>query len=198
MSPRARRSDPAVSSRRRKRLVSFSLDDSLLGRRGYKRLGPGMVDATTNFATLVVNEFAREVDQECEMSSQGTGENRRRRVDAGTPRQANAEDLLAELKHLLNSSGHPSFAPPPGSTVFPPASTAPEPLQTTQYDKALDSADDFSADGPLKRSTRTFSGADGQYRESTGIQLKLARGDGNSWPRGSCWPAWPWPARVSR
>ena len=53
------------------------------------------------------------------MSSQMTGDNRQeryeRRVGAGTTRQANAEEMLSELKRLLESSGHPPFAPQPPS-----------------------------------------------------------------------------------
>ena len=48
------------------------------------------------------------------MSSQGTRKNRQgeleRPLGAGPTPQANAEVLLAELKRLLESSGHPPFA----------------------------------------------------------------------------------------
>ena len=48
------------------------------------------------------------------MSSQkNRQEEYERRLGAGTTRQANAEELLSELKRLLESSGHPPFAPNP-------------------------------------------------------------------------------------
>ena len=103
------------------------------------------------------------------MSSQGTRENRqeefKRRVGGGTTRQASAEDLLSELKRLLESSGHPPFAPPPSaSIVSASASTAAEPRQSTDIDKAHDSADDLIADGSPKRSPADLRETYGQHQ----------------------------------
>jgi hypothetical protein len=103
------------------------------------------------------------------MSSQETRENRqeefKRRVGAGTTRQASAEDLLSELKRLLESSGHPPFAPPPSaSIVSASASTAAEPRQSTDIDKAHDSADDLIADGSPKRSPADLRETYGQHQ----------------------------------
>src|SRR5271165_2190402 len=103
------------------------------------------------------------------MSSQGTRENRqeefKRRVGGGTTRQASAEDLLSELKRLLESSGHPPFAPPPSaSIVSASASTAAEPRQSTDIDKAHDSADDSIADGSPKRSPADLRETYGQHQ----------------------------------
>ena len=129
-------------------------------------------DATTIFASVVGSDFAHEGGQECEMSSQGTRENRQdefeRRLGAGTTRQANAEELLAELKRLLESSGHPPFTPPPSaSIVSASASTAAEPRQSTEIEKAHDSADDLSADGSLKRSPADLCDTYGQHQDLT-------------------------------
>ena len=111
------------------------------------------------------------------MSSQGTRKNRQgeleRPLGAGPTPQANGEVLLAELKRLLESSGHPPFAPSPSpapplsaSTVFASASTAAKPRQSTDFDKT-DSADDLSADGSLKRSQANPSDTYGQHQELT-------------------------------
>ena len=93
------------------------------------------------------------------MSSQRTGENRQeeynRRLGAGTTRQVNAEEMLSELKRLLESSGHPPFAPQPSSAlasiVAASPSSAAEPQQWTDFDKAHGNAEDLSADRSLKR-----------------------------------------------
>ena len=111
------------------------------------------------------------------MSSQGTRKNRQgeleRPLGAGPTPQANGEVLLAELKRLLEFSGHPPFAPSPSpapplsaSTVFASASTAAKPRQSTDFDKT-DSADDLSADGSLKRSQANPSDTYGQHQELT-------------------------------
>jgi hypothetical protein len=111
------------------------------------------------------------------MSSQRTRKNRQgeleRPLSAGRTPQANAEVLLAKLKRLLESSGHPTFAPSPSpapplsaSTVFASASTAAKPRQSTDFDKT-DSADDLSADGSLKRSQAYPCDTDGQHQELT-------------------------------
>ncbi len=105
------------------------------------------------------------------MSSQATRTKRHEELErplgAGSTRQANAEELLAELKHLLESSGHPPFAPPlSASTVVASASTAVEPPQSTDFDKSHDSADDLSADGSLKRGPANLC-TDGQRQDLT-------------------------------
>ena len=111
------------------------------------------------------------------MSSQGTRKNRQaeleRPLGAGPTPQANAEVLLAELKRLLESSGHPPFAPSPSpapplsaSTVFASASTAAKPRQSTDFDKT-DGADDLSADGSLKRSQAAPCDTYGQHQDLT-------------------------------
>ena len=109
------------------------------------------------------------------MSSQRTGENRQeeyeRRLGAGTTRQANAEELLSELKRLLESSGHPPFAPQPSSPsasiVSASPSTAGEPQQSKDFDKTHDSADDLSADGSLKRRPADLRDTYGQHQDLT-------------------------------
>ena len=92
------------------------------------------------------------------MSSQSTGGNRQeeyeRRPGAGSTQQANAEELLSELKRLLESSGRPPFAPQPSSPfasiVATSPSTAGEPQRSKDFDKTHDSAEDLSADGSPK------------------------------------------------
>src|SRR5208283_1148923 len=109
------------------------------------------------------------------MSSKRTGEKRReeydRRLGAGTTRQANAEEMLSELKRLLESSGHPPFAPQPSSPsasiVSASPSIAAEPQQSTDFDKAHDSADDLSADGSLKRRPAELRDTYGQHQDLT-------------------------------
>src|SRR5260370_19793870 len=109
------------------------------------------------------------------MSSQRTGENRReeyeRRLSAGTTPLANAEELLSELKRLLESSGRPPFAPQPSSPsasiVSASPSTAVEPQQSAGYDKAHDSAHDLRADGSLKRRPADLRDTYGQHRDLT-------------------------------
>ena len=111
------------------------------------------------------------------MSSQGTRRNRQaeleRPLGARPTPQANAEVLLAELKRLLESSGHPPFAPSPSpapplsaSTVFASASTFAKPRQSTDFDKT-DGADDLSADGSLKRSQAAPCDTYGQHQDLT-------------------------------
>ena len=118
------------------------------------------------------------------MSSQGTRENRQEKFErplgAGPTRQVNAEELLAELKRLLESSRHPPFAPPPSaSTVFASASTAAEPRQSTEIEKAHDSTDDLSADGSLKRRSADLRDTYGQHehltREATHLRSRRWR-----------------------
>ena len=111
------------------------------------------------------------------MSFQRTGENTQeeydRRFGAGTTRQANAEELLSELKRLLESSGRPPFAPQPvlpsptASIVSASPSTAAEPQQSTDFDKAHDSADDLRAGGSLKRRPADLRDTYGQHRDLT-------------------------------
>jgi len=109
------------------------------------------------------------------MSSQRTGENRQeeyeRRLSAGTTRLANAEELLSELKRLLESSGRPPFAPQPSSpsASIVSASTliAAEPQQSTDFDKAHDSADDLRVDGSLKRRPADLRDTYAQHRDLT-------------------------------
>jgi hypothetical protein len=109
------------------------------------------------------------------MSSQRTGENRQeeydRRQSGGTTRLANAEELLSELKRLLESSGRPPFAPQPSSpsASIVSASTliAAEPQQSTDFDKAHDSADDLRVDGSLKRRPADLRDTYGQHRDLT-------------------------------
>ena len=79
------------------------------------------------------------------MSSRRTGDNRQeedaRRPEAGTTRQANAEEMLAELQRVLESSGPSPFARHPSSA---PAirSASPsvdgEPRESTDFDSARD------------------------------------------------------------
>ena len=89
------------------------------------------------------------------MNSQRAGENRQEehhRLGASTARQANADELLSELKRLLESSGRPPFAPQPPSPSAPIVSTSPstaaETQRSTDFAKAHDGADDLRADGP--------------------------------------------------
>jgi hypothetical protein len=109
------------------------------------------------------------------MNSQRTGDNRQeeyeRGVGAGTTRQANAEELLSELKRLLEASGHPPFAPQPSSPsasiVSASPSTGAELQQSTDFDKAQDSADDLRAGGSLKRRPADLRDTYGQHRDLT-------------------------------
>ncbi len=109
------------------------------------------------------------------MSSQRTEENRqeecKRRLGAGTTRQANAEELLSELKRLLESSGRPPFAPQPSSPfasiVATSPSTAGEPHRSKDFDKTHDSAEDLSADGSLKRRPPDQSDTCGRHQDLT-------------------------------
>ena len=106
------------------------------------------------------------------MSSYGTRKSKQEELEhplcVGPERQVNAEELLAELKHLLETSGHPPFAPlPSASTVFASASTAAEPRQSTEIEKARDSADDLSADGSLQRRRADLRDAGGQHQHVT-------------------------------
>ncbi len=109
------------------------------------------------------------------MSSQRTEENRqeeyKRRLGAGATRQANAEELLCELKRLLESSGHPPFAPQPSSPsasiVAASPSTAGEPQQSKDFDKTHDSADDLTTDGSPKRRPADLRDTCGQHQDLT-------------------------------
>ena len=111
------------------------------------------------------------------MSFQRTGENTQeeydRRFGADTTRQANAEELLSELKRLLESSGRPPFAPQPlplspsASIVSASPLVAAEPQQSTDFDKAHDSADHLRADGSLKRRPGDLRDTYGQHRDLT-------------------------------
>src|SRR5271166_6260354 len=118
------------------------------------------------------------------MSSYGTRKSKQEELEhplcVGPERQVNAEELLAELKHLLETSGHPPFAPlPSASTVFASASTAAEPRQSTEIEKARDSADDLSADGSLQRRRADLRDAGGQHqhvtREATHLRSRRRR-----------------------
>src|SRR5271165_3253122 len=110
------------------------------------------------------------------MSSQRTEENRQeeydRRFGAGTTRQVNAEELLSELKRLLESSGHPPFAPQPSSPsasiVSASPSAAAEPQRSTDFDNAHDSAGDLSVDGSLERRPADPRDTYGQHQDLTG------------------------------
>ena len=110
------------------------------------------------------------------MSSQRTEENRQeeydRRFGAGTTRQANAEELLSELKRLLESSGRPPFAPQPSSPsasiVSASPSAAAEPQRSTDFDNAHDSAGDLSVDGSLERRPADPRDTYGQHQDLTG------------------------------
>ncbi len=109
------------------------------------------------------------------MSSQMTGDNRQeryeRRVGAGTTRQANAEEMLSELKRLLESSGHPPFAPrppsPSASIVSGSPSAAAEPQQSSDFHKGHDIADDLNADGSLERRPAGPCDTYGQHQDLT-------------------------------
>ncbi len=124
------------------------------------RMALEWLDAMT-IRPVVGSGFVHEGEQECEMTSQGTRENRqeefKRRLGSGTTRQANAEELLAELKHLLESSGHPPFAPRPSALI----------VSASDFDKAHDSAGDSSAYGSLRPSPVGPCGADSQHRDPT-------------------------------
>ncbi|WP_147262976.1 hypothetical protein [Roseiarcus fermentans] len=110
------------------------------------------------------------------MSSQRTEENGQeeydRRLGADMTRQVNAEEMLAELKRLLETSGHPPFAPQPfspfASIVSASPSAAAEPQQTTDFDNAHDNADDFGADGSLERRQADQRDTRGQHHDQTG------------------------------
>src|SRR5208282_3942133 len=110
------------------------------------------------------------------MSSQRTEENRQeeydRRFGAGTTRQVNAEELLSELKRLLESSGRPPFAPQAPSPSASIASAFPlgaaESQQSTGFHKAYDSADDLSAEGSLERRPADLRDTYGQHQDLTG------------------------------
>ena len=120
------------------------------------------------------------------MSFQRTGENTleeyNRRFGADTTQQANAEELLSELKRLLESSGRPPFAPQPhppspaAAIVAASPSTAAEPQQSTDFDKAHDGADVSSADGSLKLRPADLRDSYGQHRDLTeGVRHLRAR-----------------------
>jgi hypothetical protein len=109
------------------------------------------------------------------VSSQRTGENTQleyeRRLAGGTSRRANAEELLSELKRLLESSGRPPFAPQPASPsasiVSATPSTAAKPQLSADFAKAHEGADDLSADGSLKRRRADLRDTYGQHQELT-------------------------------
>src|SRR5271165_860472 len=110
------------------------------------------------------------------MSSRKSEENRQeeydRRFGAGTTRQVNAEELLSELKRLLESSGRPPFAPQAPSPSASIASAFPlgaaESQQSTGFHKAYDSADDLSAEGSLERRPADLRDTYGQHQDLTG------------------------------
>ena len=110
------------------------------------------------------------------MSSQRTEENRQEEYDprfgAGTTRQVNAEELLSELKRLLESSGHPPFTPQPSSPsasiVSASPSAAAEPRRSIDFDNTHDSAGDFSVDGSLERRPADPRDTRGQHQDLTG------------------------------
>ena len=108
------------------------------------------------------------------MSSQRTEENRQeeydRSVGAGTTRQSNAEELLSELKRLLESSGRPPFAPQPPSSsasIVSPSAAA-EPQRSTDFDTAHDSTGDLTVDGSLERRPADPRDTFGQHQDLTG------------------------------
>ncbi len=69
------------------------------------------------------------------------------RLGAGAPREANADDLLAELKHVLQSAGRlPAEAPSPGATA-PEPDPAATLSRTIEASLARGAADDLRA-GP--------------------------------------------------
>jgi hypothetical protein len=115
------------------------------------------------------------------MSSQRTEENRQeeydRRFGAGTTRQVNAEEMLAELKRLVESSGRPPFASrppsPSASIVSASPATGAEPQHSTDFDNAHDSADDLSADGALERRLADLRDTYGQHQDLTGQATQL-------------------------
>src|SRR5271166_3549662 len=110
------------------------------------------------------------------MSSQRTEENRQeeydRRVGAGMTRQVNAEELLSELKRLLESSGRPPFAPQPPSPSASIVSASPlgsaEPQKSTRFNKAHEDTDTLSADGSLERRPADPRDTYGQHQDLTG------------------------------
>ena len=110
------------------------------------------------------------------MSSQRTEENRQeeydRRFGAGTTRQVNAEELLSELKRLLESSGRPPFAPQPSSPsasiVSASPSAAAEPQRSTDVAKTHDGYGDLSVDGSLERRQADPRDTYGQHQDQTG------------------------------
>src|SRR5271166_3577192 len=109
------------------------------------------------------------------MSCQRTEENRQeeydRRVGAGTTRQVNAEELLSELKRLLESSGRPPFAPQPPSPSASIVSASPlgaaEPQKSTHFNKAHENTDDLSADRSLERRPADLLDSYGQHQGLT-------------------------------
>jgi len=115
------------------------------------------------------------------MISQRTGEERQveydRSLGAGTTRQVNAEEMLSELKRLLESSGHPPFtsqpSSPSASIVSMSPSAAAEPQQSTDFDKAHESAGDLSADGSLKRRPADLRDTLDQHQDLTGEVTRL-------------------------
>jgi hypothetical protein len=84
----------------------------------------------------------------------------------------NAEEMLSELKRLLESSGHPPFAPQPSSPlasiVAASPSSAAEPQQWTDFDKAHGNAEDLSADRSLKRGPVDLHNTCDQHQDLTG------------------------------
>ncbi len=96
------------------------------------------------------------------MGSQEIGDRSRkdhdRRPGADSTQQVNAQEMLAELKRLLESAERPPFAPrpssPSASTGLAQPSGATEPWRSTDFAEGDDSADDFSADGPPRLRSR--------------------------------------------
>ena len=162
-------------------VTSASSEIHFLGRRQYKRRSLKWCDATTMIPSPVGRDFAQEGELECEMSSQRTGDNRQgeceRSVGAGTTRQANAEEMLAELKRLLESAGRPPFASrpssPSASIVSATPATAGQPLPSTDFHKAYDSADDLWSVGSLERRSADLRDAYGQHQDLTGEATQL-------------------------